>query len=213
MTMGPIISLLWQRFPSFGQIFLAQLQEKCPYSVPFYPEKESDENETDYLIACGYTISKDGTQETEESFLNRMRAMIRLYSAIIQCNLESAHPHGLKCGWSWVARVLNQEPRPAITAAILDAFLSISSHKMYRFYGRQFVKLIEFIQRDYTKRIESVTTKDTKRQSLVKLQMFSDNLCNKIRRNASHKDLAPEGLVPDYFFKTSSFSRGMSFNS
>ena len=140
--------------------------------------------------------------------------MIKLYSAVIQCNIESGHPHGLKYGWNWVARVLNQEPRPAITAAVLDAFLSISGHKMYRYYGRQFAKLIEFIRRDYTKRIESVTSKETKRQSLVKLEMSVDNIANKMRRNVNHKDLAPEGLVPDYFFQSSfSFSRGMSYNS
>lgn len=212
--MAPIIVLLWSRFPTFGQIFLAQMQEKCPYLVPYYPERDSNESEDSYLIACGYCIGKDGTQEPEETFLNRMRAIVKLYAAVIQSNIESGHPHGLKFGWNWISRLLNLEPRPAVTAAVLESFLSITCHQFYRFYGKQFIKIIDFIQNDYLKRIESVSQKDTKRQSLVKLQMFVDDLKKKISRGYNYKKLIPEGVIPDYFFNPSfSYSRNFSFNN
>ncbi|CAG2181518.1 unnamed protein product, partial [Oppiella nova] len=76
LTMAPIVVFLWQRFPTFGQIFMAHMHDKCPYLVPYYPKRDAedtDDNETKYLIACGYTISKDGTVEPEDSFINRMR--------------------------------------------------------------------------------------------------------------------------------------------
>ncbi|XP_054168233.1 mRNA export factor GLE1-like [Oppia nitens] len=213
LTMAPIIVLLWSRFPIFGQIFLAHMQDRCPYLVPYYPKRDSAENETNYLIACGFTVAKDGIPESEETFINRMRSLVKLYSAVIQCNIQTNHPHDLKHAWIWVSRLLNLEPRPAITAAVLESFLSITAHKMYRFYGKQFIKLLNFIVSDYLKRIETISPKGTKRQSLVKLQMFCEEFMKKIRRNVNHKDLAPEGLIPDYFFQsTYSFSRGTSFS-
>jgi nucleoporin GLE1 len=203
LTMAPIIVQLWSRFPTFGQIFMAQMQEKCPYIIPYYPKKETDDSERDHLIACGYNIAKDGTQESEESFLNRMKAMVKLYAAIIQSNLQDNHPHDLNYGWTWTARLLNLEPRTAITAAVLESFLSITSHKFYRFYRKQFIKIIKFILSDYIPRIENVSKKGTKRQSLVKLSMFIIDVNKKLEKNVNYKELMPEGVLPDYFFQTS----------
>ncbi|CAG2110535.1 unnamed protein product [Medioppia subpectinata] len=204
LTMAPIVVLLWQRFPTFGKIFMAQMHDKCPYLVPYYPKRDTEDNadnESKYMIACGYTIAKDGTLEPEDAFLNRMRAMIKLYSAVIQSNVDDNHPHGLMFAWIWIARTLNLKPRPAITAAVLDSFLGICSHKLYRYYGKQFVKIIDFISNDYMKRIENVTTKETKRQSLVKLEMTVADMKRKLSRNANHRDMAPDGIIPDFFFE------------
>lgn len=216
LTMAPIIVLLWSRFAIFGQIFLAQMEEKCPYIIPYYPIAENNEkdSERNHLISCGYNISKDGTQESEDSFLNRMRAMVKLYAAIIQSNVENNHPHDLNEGWKWIARILNFEPKCGITAAVLESFLSIISHKFYRIYRKQFIKLINFIALDYIKRIENVSQKGTKRQSLVKLQLFITDIKEKLeyhsnRRGLEGPHIQPEGLIPDYFFHSSySYSTG-----
>lgn len=211
LTMAPIIVLLWSQFPNFGKIFLAQLQEKCPYIVPYYPKKEDDE--MTHLIACGYNVNKDGTIESEDSFLNRMRSIIKIYAAVIQSNVPNNHPHDINHGWKWIARVLNMEPRPGITPAILEAFLSITAHKFYRIYRFQFIKLVDLIASEYMNKIEKVSQKEVKKQSSVKLSLFINKIIKSMQRN-NLKELIPDGLIPDYFWQSSyTHSRGISFGN
>ena len=63
-------------------------------------------------------------------FLNRMRGIVRLYAAIIQTpplpvGPALRHPHSLECGWEWLARVLNMEPHPTLTATAIGDFLEV----------------------------------------------------------------------------------------
>ena len=81
----------------------------------------------------GYKVSSGGKVETEDMFLHRVRGVVRLYAAIIsspQLPMDHmhAHPHGLNCGWAWLARVLNMEPHPTLTAAALGDFLEVRLH-------------------------------------------------------------------------------------
>lgn len=78
----------------------------------------------------GYKVS-GGVVETEDMFLHRVRGIVRLYAAIIsspQLPMDHvhSHPHGLNHGWAWLARVLNMEPHPTLTAAALRDFLEVS---------------------------------------------------------------------------------------
>ena len=58
-----------------------------------------------------------------------MCGVVRLYAAVIsspQLPIErSPHPHGPEHGWAWLARVLNAEPHPTLTAAALGSFLEV----------------------------------------------------------------------------------------
>lgn len=200
---GAIIVLLWQRYPVFGQVFLGYLVEKCPYIVGYYPAKEREESDVSHRIACGYVYGADNaTLESEESFLNRMRAMVRVYGAIIQSPIRSDHPRGPKHGWMFLSRTLNSEPRASLTAAILHAFLSASFHKLLVVYQRQMEKLIAFILMDFLNRIEKNSTQEVKKQSIAQLELFVKDVQKQIRsRNA--KALKPEGLIPGSFFESS----------
>ena len=72
-------------------------------------------------------MSSDGVIETDEQFLKRMTGIVRFYAAIIQTSLpNAANPHGLKHGWAWLARVLNKDPHPSITATVLYDFLEVN---------------------------------------------------------------------------------------
>lgn len=78
----------------------------------------------------GYKISSGGVVETEDMFLHRIRGIVRLYAAIIaspQLPMDHSlpHPHGLEHGWAWLARLLNMDPHPTLTAAALGDFLEV----------------------------------------------------------------------------------------
>lgn len=197
-SMSAVIAILWSRFPDFGRLMLGTLMEKCPYIVPYYPKKGSDMDEKTYLLACGYSTSGDGQSlESEEMWLNKMKALIRLYGGIIQCNLGPGHPYGIGMGWSYMARILNLEPRPSITAAVLHAFLSTTAHKLSSTYRDQFVKMLKFIESDFMKRIAAVTTEN--KQSQAQLKMLLEEYSKKLRRSPVIP--SPEGLLPDYFWQ------------
>ena len=82
-------------------------------------------------------VSSDGKVENQDLFLNRVRGTVRLYAAIIQTpqlptsQMPRPHPHGLEYGWAWLARMLNIEPHPVVTAAALGDFLEVSNIVFY----------------------------------------------------------------------------------
>ena len=78
----------------------------------------------------GYKVSSCGKVESEDMFLHRVCGIVRLYAAIVgspQLPMDHvhAHPHGLNHGWTWLARVVNMEPHPTLTAAALGDFLEV----------------------------------------------------------------------------------------
>lgn len=189
------MSVLWARCPQFGKILLAQFHIKCPYIVPFYPiRKEKDENLAEYLISCGYAFKADGvTLESEDTFLNQMRAFVRMYGAILQSPLNN-HPLGLKYAWKWLASLLSLEPRVKLTPAILHAFLTVCHHRLYSAYNKQYVKMLHFIRDEYLPKIEKTYAKEDNRQSLIQLQTYLDEIQKQLASNRQ-----PD--IPDGFIK------------
>ena len=84
------------------------------------------------IRSLGYMVSSDGKVENQDLFLNRVRGTVLLYAAIIQTpqlptsQMPRPHPQGLEYGWAWLARMLNIEPHPVVTAAALGDFLEVS---------------------------------------------------------------------------------------
>lgn len=193
--MGAIIALLWSHHELFGKLFVALLQDKCPHVIPYYPAKDDKESDADYYVACGYNFAKDGkTLESEDAYLNRMRAMIMLYSAALQTPIKPRNSfRSYNYAWSWLARILDLDPEPAISAAVVQAFIQISSFTMLQVYGKQYIKLIKYISGVYIPKIREVTSKDVKRQTLVQLELFVDNCIKSISQRGSLEQ--PEGFV------------------
>lgn len=209
LKLAPVIVILWSNVSMFGDIFLAHLYLHCPYVIPYFPTKTNDQNEIEYTIVCGYQLDKNGQLESEETFQSRMFSLMELYSSIIQCNMSmEEHPRNIQFGWRWLAMILNDQPKDQLTALLLDAFLSMSAHKMLITYGRQFLKLFHYIQTDFIQKIESITSKDA-RQTLMKLKSLLQDMNRKFTQkhlgfNEIAKDLTPNGgLVPNYFFTKS----------
>ncbi|XP_007942552.1 nucleoporin GLE1 [Orycteropus afer afer] len=78
-----VASGIWELHPKVGDLILAHLHKKCPYSVPFYPPFKEGMPLKDYQRMLGYQV-KDSKVEQQDNFLKRMSGMIRLYAAIIQ---------------------------------------------------------------------------------------------------------------------------------
>jgi len=201
LKLAPVIVYLWAKVPLFGKIFLGQLFRNCPYALPYYPVQQADQTEIEHMVTCGYQLNSDGQLESDEIYYERMFAMIQLYSAVIQCNMNKGHPRDLHYAWNWLARVLNDTPKLRITALMLDAFLSVSAHKLLRVYGRQFQKIIAYIYKVYIKRIDSITEM-AERQSLMKFKSLLVDVQQKISRgrDASRELARSLDLVPDHFF-------------
>ncbi|TRZ13404.1 hypothetical protein HGM15179_013707 [Zosterops borbonicus] len=157
-----VLSGIWELHPQVGDIFLAHLHKKCPYSVPFYPAWREGTSMEEYQRMLGYEVH-DSTVEEQDHFLKRMSGMIRLYAAIIQLwwpygNKQGAHPHGLSYGWRWLAQMLNLEPLADVTAMLLLDFLEVCGNALMKQYGIQFWKTMFFVQKSYIPRIEAVTS-------------------------------------------------------
>lgn len=157
-----VLSGIWELHPRVGDIFLAHLHKKCPYSVPFYPARKEGTSVEEYQRMLGYEVH-DSKVEEQDHFLKRMSGMIRLYAAIIQLrwpygNRQGAHPHGLSYGWRWLAQMLNLEPLADVTAMLLLDFLEVCGNALMKQYGIQFWKTMFFIQKSYIPRIEAVTS-------------------------------------------------------
>ena len=119
---------VWSSFPDVGDLILMRFYEECPFLVPFYIPKAAGMTDAEYFTTLGYLCS-DGQVEQKDKYLKRMTGIVRLYAAIISSlpppRQSQPHPHGPEKGWTWLARMLNLEPRPDYTATALYEFLSV----------------------------------------------------------------------------------------
>ncbi|NWX89512.1 GLE1 protein, partial [Nothoprocta ornata] len=170
-----VASGIWEIHPRVGDLILAHLHKKCPYSVPFYPAFKDGTSLEDYQRMLGYQV-KDSKIEQQDNFLKRMSGMIRLYAAIIQLqwpygNRQGTHPHGLNHGWRWLAQMLNMEPLADVTATLLFDFLEVCGNALMKQYQVQFWKMMLLIREDYFPRIEAITSSG-QMGSLMRFKQF-----------------------------------------
>lgn len=199
-----IIVALWIEFPDFGTLFLAHLYQMCPVLVPYYVPKEAGMSDVEHMVLQGYKVF-DGKTESEDDFLKRMCGVVRLYAAIIQTQAAIfgtgvSHPHGLERGWMWLARILNSDPYPSLTATALCEFLEVCGYALQKEYKRQFKKLFIVMCKDFLPKIESVTSQ---RGPMERLKQFLEGC------EHSGKVPEPEGLLKLDFWKTKSQGGGI----
>lgn len=127
--------------------------------------------------ALGYRYS-NGEPEKQDKFLKRMTGFIRLYAAILITPPPRGcqpSPHNLSHGWTWLARVMNLEPRPDITATILLEFLQVTGHSFLKTYSKQFAKLVQVLISDYLPKIRKITP-DGSGGPITRLEEFLQNI-------------------------------------
>uniref|UniRef100_M3ZA89 mRNA export factor GLE1 n=1 Tax=Nomascus leucogenys TaxID=61853 RepID=M3ZA89_NOMLE len=194
-----VASGIWELHPRVGDLILAHLHKKCPYSVPFYPTFKEGMALEDYQRMLGYQV-KDSKVEQQDNFLKRMSGMIRLYAAIIQLrwpygNRQEIHPHGLNHGWRWLAQILNMEPLSDVTATLLFDFLEVCGNALMKQYQVQFWKMLILIKEDYFPRIEAITSSG-QMGSFIRLKQF-------LEKCLQHKDIPlPKGFLTSSFWRS-----------
>ncbi|XP_004423589.1 PREDICTED: nucleoporin GLE1 [Ceratotherium simum simum] len=194
-----VASGIWELHPRVGDLILAHLHKKCPYSVPFYPSFKEGMSLEDYQRMLGYQVT-DSKVEQQDNFLKRMSGMIRLYAAIIQLrwpygNRQEVHPHGLNHGWRWLAQILNMEPLSDVTATLLFDFLEVCGNALMKQYQVQFWKLILLIKEDYFPRIEAITSSG-QMGSFIRLKQFLEKCLQ--RREIP----VPKGFLTSSFWRS-----------
>nr|XP_042134573.1 nucleoporin GLE1-like [Peromyscus maniculatus bairdii] len=194
-----VASGIWELHRKVGDLILAHLHKKCPYSVPFYPAFKEGMALEDYQRMLGYQVT-DSKVEQQDHFLKRMSGMIRLYAAIIQLqwpygNRQEAHPHGLNHGWRWLAQILNMEPLSDVTATLLFDFLEVCGNALMKQYQVQFWKMVLLIKEDYLPRIEAITSSG-QMGSFIRLKQFLEKCLQ--RREIP----VPKGFLTSSFWRS-----------
>uniref|UniRef100_A0A8C0IGF1 mRNA export factor GLE1 n=1 Tax=Bubo bubo TaxID=30461 RepID=A0A8C0IGF1_BUBBB len=194
-----VASGIWELHPQVGDLFLAHLHKKCPYSVPFYPALKEGTSMEEYQRMLGYQV-KDSKMEEQDHFLKRMSGLIRLYAAIIQLrwpygNKDGTHPHGLNYGWHWLAQMLNMEPLADVTATLLLDFLEVCGNALMKQYKAQFWKIMLLIREDYIPRIEAITSSG-QMGSLMRFKKFLEDCLEQ------KKIPLPKGALQPSFWKS-----------
>ncbi|CAF0786394.1 unnamed protein product [Brachionus calyciflorus] len=121
--------------PKFETILMGQLQERCPYIVPYYKPRENGQTDEQYFESLGYKLM-EGKIEEDVHFHWRCFT--------------------IKKAWQFLADVLNMTPRPEITAEMLTVFFKCTGYQLQNVYGKQFSKLVITFQTDYLKLIKSI---------------------------------------------------------
>lgn len=194
-----VASGVWEMHPVVGELLLAHLHKKCPYSVPYCPQRKDGDTAEEHHRLLGYRVDDSGV-EGEDSFLKRMSGMIRLYAAIIQIrwpysSKQGSAPHGLNHGWRWLAQMLNLEPLADVTATLLFDFLEVCGNALMKQYQGQFWKLILLLKEEYVPRIKAVTS-SAQMGSFIRLQQF-------LETSLQNRQISPpKGQLSAVFWRT-----------
>lgn len=196
-----VIVGIWSSFPDIGDLILAQFYDQCPFLVPFYIPRTAELTDSEYFASLGYLCS-EGEIEEQGKFLKRMTGIVRLYAAVISSlppqGKSQQHPFGLEKGWTWLARMLNLDPRPDYTATALYEFLAVAGHTLMRQYKKQFGKLLNTLVLEYVPKIEKVTAK-AQSGPVVRLKVFLE-ACIK-----DQKIPVPDGYLTPQWWHSPSF--------
>lgn len=153
---------LWQKYPDFGEIFMALLYKECPFLMPFKPPMLKNQSNDDFLQSWGFRLV-DGKCESHTNYTSRTTNFAALLSAlwITQPRRgESANPFDIENGWRFLASVLNTTPDTNFLH-ILGRVLEIAGSTLHQIYGRQFVKLMMTIRDFYLPAVHNNVDEET----------------------------------------------------
>lgn len=181
---GQTVADLIGTLPSFKNVLMALLFERCPYIIPRYPPRLPGQSEESYRKSLGY---KEG--ETDTKYFERMSGLVSMYAAMIQSiplRLNVTNPYDIKFAWLWLASIMNMRPRP-VTPFIIIAFLDIAGYRMATVLGKSFLDLMQFTLNTFIPMIPSVSVSPKTR-----LKIFVEDVLDK-----EGKIDPPEGFYID----------------
>ncbi|KAL3635669.1 hypothetical protein CASFOL_020216 [Castilleja foliolosa] len=146
-----VIVMVTSKIPLAMDILIAELNRVCIYTVPKHIvySQEVYRTKDSYLKAIGYT-EENGRIWSTDDYIERLSSYMRLYGALVQAEVPGfQNLHGLKEGWSWLARFLNAVPANLYSAVALYSFLEMAGYALYQRYRNQFEKLVGIVARDF----------------------------------------------------------------
>lgn len=162
-ALARVIVLVTSQVPIAMDLVLAEFHKACIFTVPKYIpySKIAFESENAYYKTVGYQ-EDNGKIESTDNYLARMKAYVTLYAAIIQTDIPGVNNlHGVKDGWTWMARFLNTLPPNRLTAAALEIFLKIAGFRLFQAYPKPFTKVLNAISREFIDRLKSQNDPDS----------------------------------------------------
>ncbi|KAL7750052.1 hypothetical protein RI367_004567 [Sorochytrium milnesiophthora] len=138
--------LLYQNHPQFVDYMNARLHKKCPYLIPYYPQRAANQDSVQFERK----VLRRRENETAALYTERMNGSVALWCAIIQTRPLSgrSNPYGIEHGWQWLARLLNLRPR-STTPEFVRTFLQIAGPAFLQRFPQQGPKLVAFIDSTY----------------------------------------------------------------
>ncbi|WWC68076.1 uncharacterized protein I206_101995 [Kwoniella pini CBS 10737] len=159
-----VLGLLFRGHSALGEIVYTRFVKKCPWVVPYYPTRQTNQSRDEYEKSTGR-----GPDESIAEYISRMAGICTLYFAILQTPLSSIVPTiadspptpsqlesliipalRFPASWTWMALAL-KEPVPSYppTAHLLSSWIDIVAHEAVRVFGRgQMSKIWEVIERE-----------------------------------------------------------------
>ena len=81
--------LLFNKHAQFLDVLLGRFMKRCPYTIPCFYNKASNETNREYQKRLAYREVDEGVLETEIQYGERMCGLIALYSAIMQTTVSN----------------------------------------------------------------------------------------------------------------------------
>ncbi|WRT64642.1 uncharacterized protein IL334_001576 [Kwoniella shivajii] len=159
-----VMGLLLRGHGALGEILFTRFVKKCPWVIPFYPNRPVNQSREEYEKSTGR-----GSDESLAEYISRMAGICTLYFAILQTPLSSIIPTisaapptpsqlenliipalRFPSAWTWLALAL-KDPLPILPpiAHLVSSWIEITAHEAVRVYGRgQMGKVWEVIERE-----------------------------------------------------------------
>lgn len=146
---------LWQQFPDFGQMFLAQLFKECPFLVPHKPGQMTNQSDIDFLRSWGYRVTDKA--EEYKIYQDRTSNYAQLLAAVwitsSRRNITAPHPYGIDNGWTYLVNIMRSDPDP-MYLHFIDKVFEIAGSTLQSTYGHQFKKLVFLVHNSYLRALE-----------------------------------------------------------
>lgn len=142
--------------------------------------------------SLGYKVV-NGVVEKQDQFMKRMSGLCKLYSSLLISQAVGGEANtslNIDNAWRWLARTINLQPRPTITATMIEAVLSVCSGRLVSVYGNQTVKLLVSLQNAYMLRLRSITDLETDGGAAEKLALYLAELSE-----SAQPTREPEGFL------------------
>lgn len=142
---------LAQKFPGFGEIFLAKLFKECPFLLPHKPLRIQGQSDADFLASWGYketdqNINGDAHYQGRTSnFAGLLAAIWITYS---RRDETAPHPFAIDNCWKFFGNLFNNPPSP-MYLHLIDKILEVAGSTMHATYRNHFLKLMILLKGQY----------------------------------------------------------------